>query len=324
MALSLYITQFIDRYSNLINDSGKVRGGIQRITKLALNGNDYSTESFVIDGYITKIETFEKSKKLLFNKSNERDLIILKYQWNQLKILLDDYKDKKAEEAEIITVSEIIWAQANIVVSDVESIFHTYIKDYIIIAIVLFSSIIMLGLISIIIKYFIQQRLEVQASHDHLTGLFNRHYFELLIKKQQNDSKRNKQNIALMMCDIDHFKTVNDIYGHDIGDKVLKNIAEILIKNSRASDSIIRFGGEEFLIIASYDSIEDLMKYGERIRMNIESTKILDQNITISIGIALCDHNCIADETMKKADIALYTAKENGRNQVILYDNIRK
>jgi diguanylate cyclase (GGDEF)-like protein len=182
----------------------------------------------------------------------------------------------------------------------------------------------MLVLISFAIKYFIQQRVEVQASHDYLTGLFNRNYFDALLKKQRNESNRNNQNIAIMLCDIDHFKIINDTYGHDAGDRVLKAIAETFMVTSRASDTIIRFGGEEFLIIASYHDTDDLMKYADRIRMSIENSKILDITATISIGIATCHHSATVNEIIKRADIALYTAKQNGRNQVILYDNIKK
>jgi diguanylate cyclase (GGDEF)-like protein len=324
LALSLYITRFIGQYSVLINDSGKVRGGIQRTVKLALMGEAYASVSDEIDGYLTKIKTFESSKRFLIKKPNEGDLIILQNQWNQLKILLHEYDAKKGPSVEFNNLSEEIWVQANIVVTGIENSFHSYIKYYTVIAIVLFSSIIILALISFAIKYFIQQRVEVQASHDYLTGLFNRNYFDIFLKKQLHESNRNNQNVAIMLCDIDHFKNVNDTYGHDTGDKVLKAIAETFMMTSRASDTIIRFGGEEFLIIASYQNIDDLMRYAERIRMNIENTKILDLNITISIGIAICDHSGEVNKVIKKADTALYTAKENGRNQVILYDNIKK
>jgi hypothetical protein len=127
LALSLYITRFIGQYSVLINDSGKVRGGIQRTVKLALMGEDYTTVADDIDGYLIKIRTFENSTRFLIKKPDESDLVILQNQWNHLKILLHEYDAKNGPSVEFNNLSEEIWVQANIVVTGIENSFHSYI-----------------------------------------------------------------------------------------------------------------------------------------------------------------------------------------------------
>ncbi|MGB9598957.1 MAG: GGDEF domain-containing protein, partial [Myxococcota bacterium] len=129
-----------------------------------------------------------------------------------------------------------------------------------------------------------------------------------------------------IMIDIDHFKQINDNFGHDIGDDVLRFVARNLERALRASDVVCRYGGEEFLIIAPGAGLNDAGKIAERIRVNIEKSNIkfkdMELKITISLGIATWPV-CKASngyELVSGADKALYFAKEHGRNQVILFD----
>ncbi|ACM92233.1 ggdef domain protein [Nautilia profundicola AmH] len=164
-----------------------------------------------------------------------------------------------------------------------------------------------------------------QSIKDPLTNLFNRRHLENILPMLIAAAQRRNEKLAFLMIDMDYFKTVNDTYGHKAGDTVLKTLANILINNVRKSDIVIRYGGEEFLIILqNIKSYEDAINIAEKIRTSIENTKIqLDNTViqkTISIGISLFPEHCKQGwECIKYADIALYKAKENGRNQVVLF-----
>lgn len=157
---------------------------------------------------------------------------------------------------------------------------------------------------------------------DTLTKLFNRRYLDMVLRHETMVSMTTGMVYGLIMIDIDHFKKINDTYGHDNGDRILEQIAEILISQIRAGDFVFRLGGEEFLVI-----ISDIKQYivnnvAEKIRSVVENTPciLMDKkaiNVTISIGTALHDGHPDFSRTMKKADDALYEAKNNGRNQVV-------
>lgn len=159
-----------------------------------------------------------------------------------------------------------------------------------------------------------------KAVIDSLTKLYNRHYLENI----PFDIKDGKTSI--LMIDIDYFKTINDKYGHGVGDLVISSIAKKLTTATRLDDTIIRYGGEEFLIlIRSAKNKKDVVKIAERIRESIDSEQIrinekLSIHVTVSLGVNLCAQkiNSITEE-IKNADKMLYTAKYNGRNRIEVY-----
>lgn len=164
--------------------------------------------------------------------------------------------------------------------------------------------------------------LEVQAKTDWLTGLINRRNFDKIIKEVYHGSAAS-QDVTLIFLDIDKFKIINDTYGHDVGDVVLKTIAAILTINVRASDIVARFGGEEFAILLEHANLEVSKDIAETLRSVIESTPvILDTgrtlNVTASFGVAGGKSGRSAAELIKSADQALYMAKTSGRNRVCL------
>ncbi len=165
-----------------------------------------------------------------------------------------------------------------------------------------------------------------QSIKDPMTNLFNRRHLENMLPTLIAAAQRRNEQIAFLMIDMDWFKKVNDTYGHKAGDTVLKTLANILINNVRKSDIIIRYGGEEFLIILQNVKTEqDAFEIAEKIRQSVEKTKIqLDSTVinkTISIGISMFPKCCLQGwECIKYADMALYKAKENGRNQTILFN----
>ncbi len=166
------------------------------------------------------------------------------------------------------------------------------------------------------------EELNMMAMRDRLTGLYNRNYFYEYIQKVVSTVKRNHSKYAIIALDIDHFKAFNDIYGHDFGDLVLKNVSRTLKESIRTTDIVCRWGGEEFLVLAP--EVDDILPLilAERIRVGISNLKIkkLDNeeyiSITISGGIAIGNQENFED-VIKKADKRLYVAKESGRNKII-------
>ena len=163
-----------------------------------------------------------------------------------------------------------------------------------------------------------QAKLKELANRDPLTNLYNRRYFNEITVNLLAIGKRSKDAISLLMIDIDNFKSVNDDYGHAIGDNVIKFLANKLLEQTRESDIIARFGGEEFAIILTNTDKKNALTIAENLRKNIENSVIDGVTFTISIGVDEFDYE--NDKTLynslERADKALYTAKQSGRNCV--------
>lgn len=165
--------------------------------------------------------------------------------------------------------------------------------------------------------------LKTQATRDPLTSLFNRRYFEEEVKQLAHTSK---PPFSILMLDVDRFKSVNDNYGHKIGDQVLIEIANICEKALRDNDIIARYGGEEFVIYLHDTNEEKSKAVAERVRETIAASKIaIDDgqtiSVTVSIGVATSRLSLNIDELVKMADVALYKAKNNGRNRTEVFEN---
>ncbi len=163
---------------------------------------------------------------------------------------------------------------------------------------------------------------------DGLTGLYNYRYFSKILREQYNLSRRYKFPLSFIMIDIDYFKAVNDTYGHQAGDRVLIQLANILARSVRDTDTIVRCGGEEFAIILPYTDVDDAYLKAERLRKQVSAhvfkARGKSLSITISLGIAVypVTKNINKPERLSYyADKALYQAKEKGRNQTVVYDD---
>lgn len=161
------------------------------------------------------------------------------------------------------------------------------------------------------------------AVTDGLTGLYNRHYLNAHLDNMVRQAVANNKNLALMMMDMDHFKQVNDTHGHDAGDMVLKQLAQVIISAARSTDLAARFGGEEFVVLMPETDPQAALAAANRMRELVEKTpfpintagKTISR--TISIGVAsLQSDGDSADGLLKRADEALYSAKHSGRNMV--------
>jgi len=171
-----------------------------------------------------------------------------------------------------------------------------------------------------------KEELKLLASQDPMTKLFNRRYFSEISEEMFNVSKRTNTDISLIMFDIDDFKSVNDTYGHHVGDKVIIGVADILLANTRKSDIVCRYGGEEYIILLPDTELESSKQVAENIRALVEDMVITyDKNkelrVTISIGVSMVDLKSDSDieVAINKADNALYEAKRSGKNRVVAY-----
>lgn len=166
--------------------------------------------------------------------------------------------------------------------------------------------------------------LEEQSLRDQLTGLYNRRYLSETIDKIVAQIKRRGTRLGILMIDADHFKNINDTYGHDVGDKVLKEVSKVIQKSIRESDIAIRFGGEEFMVLLMDVEEGASEKVAEKIRRAVEAHKIEIFGIVIreTVSIGVSEFPVDSDniwQCIKFADIALYRAKELGRNTVVRF-----
>jgi diguanylate cyclase (GGDEF)-like protein len=170
----------------------------------------------------------------------------------------------------------------------------------------------------------LRNKLENQSVRDGLTGLFNRHFMEIALDRELARATRARSMVAVLMLDVDHFKTFNDQYGHATGDVVLKEVAQVFESKIRSGDMVCRYGGEEFAIILPDIEADTAYQTAERIRSAIANLRVasglaIHSDLSVSVGVALFPQDAdTSGELLRKADAALYRAKHGGRNQVVL------
>jgi diguanylate cyclase len=173
----------------------------------------------------------------------------------------------------------------------------------------------------------LRERLELvrrESLTDQLTGILNRKAFDTELSQGIERAIESGEPLSLMMCDIDHFKSFNDTWGHQTGDQVLRLVATCLSENVKGRDTAARYGGEEFAVILPQTSLSDAFGLADQIRRTVESKKLVKRStgdilgvITISMGVAEYDPNDTAAEFVRRADACLYAAKRAGRNRVM-------
>ncbi|MDQ2891066.1 MAG: diguanylate cyclase [Gemmatimonadota bacterium] len=171
-------------------------------------------------------------------------------------------------------------------------------------------------------------QLQVLSSTDALTGVANRRSLEERLHEMWEYSQRLHEPLSLVMCDIDHFKRVNDEYGHPVGDAVLQQFAQVIQAEAREIDRVGRYGGEEFVLLLPGTVLDAAVTFAERIRERVESREFAygegkSLHRTMSCGVAAWPHPLISDQEalIRAADEALYVAKEAGRNRVVRFDS---
>jgi diguanylate cyclase (GGDEF)-like protein len=157
-----------------------------------------------------------------------------------------------------------------------------------------------------------------------LTGIYNRRHFSELSQREIYQAKRHQQDLILILLDVDHFKSVNDVYGHATGDEILQWVADCCLNELRIADVVWRHGGDEFVILLPQCELSGGRRVAERLRTKIAQKKLDGPNglltITTSMGIAtlILDESDTLEALLHRADQALYSAKRKGRNQVVV------
>mgnify|MGYP000187474541 CR=1 FL=1 len=194
-----------------------------------------------------------------------------------------------------------------------------------------FISLFFILIITVIVEYFKLRKLneelleknkdlKVLSENDPLTNLYNRRYFEMIANEHFAYAKREGEFPSLIILDIDYFKKVNDLYGHQVGDEVLVHLAKLLLDKKRDSDIICRYGGEEFIIFLPNTSKEGAQIFAQKLKSSIQKTTLefnnFTINITVSMGVTTIKKTDSISSAFSRADGALYVAKNNGRNQI--------
>lgn len=176
---------------------------------------------------------------------------------------------------------------------------------------------------------FLLKMLAQRAQIDGLTGLWNRAYFDRRVQEEVARVQRHEGALAIAFFDADHFKSINDTFGHPAGDAVLQGLGQIIQRDSRQSDIACRYGGEEFVLIMPQTGPEDARAFCDRLRQSIEAVtwpRHPERKVTVSIGVAAASTSVgmTASAWIEAADKCLYTAKKSGRNRVVLDDLLKE
>jgi len=290
-----------------INQLGTIRGSIQRFTKLELvNG-----ENKHIKDKIDNIFEAQKELKTPFLKEAEE-------KWKELKSVAIKHRINPDVNniKKLIETSEECWDIVDKAILKNQHIAENK-TAYLVLPIVFLIFELIFGVLLIyIIKRYVYDNLETFAAYDNLTKAHSKRYFIEFMNNEISRAERKNAEFSLIMFDIDHFKTINDTYGHSAGDEVLKTLTDIVKKGLRKSDIVSRIGGEEFTIMLPDSAINEAVNTAERARKNIEKHHFKDVgNITVSFGVTAYQTGDKVDDMLKRADTALYIAKNGGRNR---------
>ena len=319
LIISIILSLIISREINIRLNTKMRLHSIQEHSKKDRVIFDSSNDMIVVS---KKNIIIDANKKFLtfYNKNSIDDLESLRHSMHKLFVIEDECFSLSSEKEEDLWIEKILELDEErrvvcILDTDVNKrYFHLHLTSLCVLTsewLIIFSEI-----TEIRTKHKV---LEKQAYFDSLTQVYNRHYFMENFSGIYSSVDNRYERMSLIMLDIDHFKSINDTYGHDVGDVTLKNLAELIKANIRDSDLFARWGGEEFMLLVE-SNLVGALKISEHIRVVIEKSIRENsevQNITCSFGVALLSDYSSTDEALKAVDINLYKAKESGRNKVI-------
>ncbi|MBS3994642.1 MAG: GGDEF domain-containing protein [Alkaliphilus sp.] len=301
-----------------INNVGSIRGSSQRLVKLELSQTRSSDLIEEIDEKIMNFEVIAKNPKSPNVELSEAYDYLLST-WADLKAAIYAFRQNPSEENRqtMIEISEKIWNHANATVLETQLYSEYKFDNFRKVLPFLAIDFILIILLILMIKRFVRDELEIAVNYDPLTKIHNRNFYYESLKRETIRAQRYGKPFVLIIFDIDHFKNVNDTYGHDVGDIVLKELSRLCGYNVRKSDILARIGGEEFSVLAPETDITSGIVLAEKF-LNIVNSHEFEKvkHITISIGVAQYVAGDSLDDVFKRADIALYKAKNNGRNRV--------
>ncbi len=314
---TMYLTYTIKPDAEIINRLGVIRGSVQRLVKLELSEAENDELKDFIDVAITD---FNENKIAIFDHREEiqNSLKDLSLSWEQLKEARVIYRNNPTIENQqvLIIKSEDFWEKSNDTVFVSQLVTERKLEKYQTSFIFFLMNFVLGVFIVYLIKKYVKDTLESQANFDGLTKVYNRRYFNEYFEIELQKSERYQRRISFIIYDIDHFKRVNDTYGHDVGDGVLKELCQLILANIRKSDMLSRLGGEEFGILAPEIGAEEAFLLSEKLRKIVEKHTFMHVgNITISLGVTQYIQGDDTDSLYKRADVALYKSKNNGRNR---------
>ena len=302
-------------YAKVVNESGKVRGGVQRVAKLYFAGDLKKATSLYpeIDNCLEELSKDVKNLKFpILDWDRNLEPVEVKNCWERLKgLILENRRE------EVLSVSERCWFLAD----HQTGIYQKIAERNLLILNSLYTILVVLSLglmawLVKLIKVDISLNLERRANYDTLTGIYNRNTFAKIYNYISKDNL--SYPIGFILFDLDNFKEVNDRFGHPVGDKVLKAVAEVVRNKLRKTDIFARWGGEEFTILLPHTDAEGSLKVAEKLRKTLENLYIPELNgrkITASFGVTVVKKGEPLEEVFSRADKALYKAKEKGKNR---------
>ena len=306
-----------------INNMGVIRGAMQRIVKRELTHNHSDEMIADVDKTLVMIRSLyiydSNSHPYMVKENIIEKLDSLESSWIFLKKLILEHRDDSSDHEQLLFQSELCWEKANFLTFSIQKISEKKLDNYqnLILIIAIIVSIFIFSIILIVYR-IIHKHLEVDVITDQMTKLHNRSYFNQVLKEQINLSLRYDYKFSLILIDIDHFKNVNDDFGHPGGDRVLIQFSSLLKDNARDVDYVFRLGGEEFAIIAPQCSTEQAGIIAEKFRRLVSSSDFnIERPLTISLGASQFIKSETQDELFIRTDKALYQAKSSGRNSVV-------
>ncbi|MBI4697642.1 MAG: GGDEF domain-containing protein [Nitrospirae bacterium] len=319
----IFVFYSIDRIQHdakIINYAGLIRGSIQRISKLEMasqkNDDIIRDIDIIFSDFINRKEDF-KLKGM--EKHFVEGLTKLDITLNELKKNIQSYRTNPHADARrtILELSELCWRSANGLVFEAQAASEEKMILFRSIFVVIGVNLLAVAVIIWLIRNYVKNKLEFLATYDALTGILNRHSYNMLMDREIKRRSRYNFPISLIVFDIDNFKRVNDSLGHKAGDSVLKTITEISTAQTRGIDHFCRIGGEEFAVIASETDLTNAKELADRLKMTVEKHDFgMAGKVTISLGIAEYRADETPDSLFKRADNALGRAKEAGKNKV--------
>lgn len=308
----------------MVNEVASIRGFVQRYSKLVVVGfRDQQIEEKIDKLIQPNTSSTERAPKKL---SSETITSVgdLQKKWEQLKTVAKQYvisereKEKQNLMLDVINISEELWEMGDKLVLQSQSVSQNKLYYFRILGLAILLSVLILFVLVLMFKGIVNN-LEEDSTYDSLTRAFNRRYFEFALDQEISRVNRKKGKFSIITMDIDHFKKINDTYGHMTGDRVLRMVSALITETVRKADVFARVGGEEFVCILPDTASEAALLTAERLRKLIEAKEVKElPKVTMSFGVTEYIFEESSEDLLKRVDAALYEAKEKGRNQCVL------
>lgn len=304
-----YTNFIVQEDARIINELGKIRGGVQRLVHFVLMG----TSSYEMYEEIEAIIAGFREHPQLAGKVSE-----LEDTWQALREAAGRYEALPSREGheEIFRLGEELWILSNDLVLTAQLHAQGKIENYNYIVASFVVCIILIGALLVWLKQYVHDSLEFLARHDSLTKAANKWHFQETLRAARASAQKQNQPLSLIILDIDHFKHVNDNFGHSLGDRVLEQLTAVFRAHLEEGQLLARVGGEEFAVIAPQTDLAGGLRLAERLRQAVaEATFPGVGKVTISLGAAELMPEEDEEGLFRRADAALYCAKAGGRNQ---------